>query len=83
VALSLPAAARHCDAWQWFVVASSVKQKQQRHHQQLTNGSTILNTVYVGTKTRKLPLPVMGMPVCVLGSVRVLAFYLDPLPELY
>ncbi len=32
---------------------------------------------------RKFPLPVMGMQVCVLGSVRVLAFYLDPLPELY
>jgi hypothetical protein len=29
--------------------------------------------MYVGTKTRKFPLPVMNMPVCVLGSVRVLA----------
>jgi hypothetical protein len=42
MALSLPAAARHCNAWQWLVVASSAKQKQQLHHQQLTNGSTVL-----------------------------------------
>jgi hypothetical protein len=39
--------------------------------------------VYVGTKTRKFPSPVMDMPVGVMGSVRVLAFILDPLPELY
>ncbi len=39
--------------------------------------------VYVGTKMRKFPLPVMDMPVCVLGSVRILAFFGDPLPELY
>jgi hypothetical protein len=44
VVLSLPAAAHRCNAWQWLVVASSAKQKQQRHHQQLTNGSTILKT---------------------------------------
>ncbi len=31
----------------------------------------------------KFPLPVMDMPVCVLGSVRVLAFFWNPLPELY
>jgi hypothetical protein len=42
VALSLPAAARRCGAWQQLVVVSSAKQKQQLHHQQLTNGSTIL-----------------------------------------
>jgi hypothetical protein len=42
VALSSPAAARRCNAWQWLVVAFSAKQKQQLHHQQLTNGSTIL-----------------------------------------
>jgi hypothetical protein len=30
--------------------------------------------VYVGTKMCKFHLPVMDMPVCVLGSVRVLAF---------
>jgi hypothetical protein len=42
MALSLPAAPRHYGAWQWLVVASSAKQKQQLHHQQLTNGSTIL-----------------------------------------
>ncbi len=28
----------------WLVVVSSAKQKQQLHHQQLTNGSTILKT---------------------------------------
>jgi hypothetical protein len=39
--------------------------------------------IYVGTKMPKFPLPVMGMPVRILGSVRVLTFYLDPLPELY
>jgi len=44
VALSLPAAARRCNAWRWLVVAFSAKQKQQLHHQQLTNGSTILFT---------------------------------------
>jgi hypothetical protein len=44
VVLLSPAAARHCNAWQWLVVASSAKQKQQQHHQQLTNGSTILKT---------------------------------------
>jgi hypothetical protein len=44
VALSLPAAAHCCGAWQWLVVVSSAKQKQQLHHQQLTNGSTILKT---------------------------------------
>jgi hypothetical protein len=44
VALSSPAAARSCNAWQWLVVAFSAKQKQQHHHQQLTNGSTILKT---------------------------------------
>jgi hypothetical protein len=44
VALSSPAAARHCNAWRWLVVAFSAKQKQQLHHQQLTNGSTILFT---------------------------------------
>jgi hypothetical protein len=44
MALSLPAAANRCDAWRWLVVAFSAKQKQQRHHQQLTNSSTILKT---------------------------------------
>jgi hypothetical protein len=44
VALSSPAAACHCNALQWLVVAFSAKQKQQLHHQQLTNGSTILFT---------------------------------------
>ncbi len=29
--------------------------------------------VYVGTKMRKFPLPVMDMPVHILGSVRILA----------
>jgi hypothetical protein len=29
--------------------------------------------LYVGTKMSKFPLPVMDMPVCVLGSVRVLS----------
>jgi hypothetical protein len=43
VALSLPAATRHCCTWRWLVVASSAQQKQQQHHQHLTNGSTILN----------------------------------------
>jgi hypothetical protein len=38
VALSLPAAARRWGAWRWLVVVSSAKQKQQLHHQQLTNG---------------------------------------------
>jgi hypothetical protein len=38
--------------------------------------------IYIGTKMRKFPLPVMDMPVHVLGSVRVLAFFWDPLPEL-
>ena len=42
VALSSPAAARRLNAWRWLVVAFSAKQKQQLHHQQLTNGSTIL-----------------------------------------
>jgi hypothetical protein len=42
VALSLPATACRYNAWQWLVVAFSAKQKQQLHHQQLTNGSTIL-----------------------------------------
>jgi hypothetical protein len=42
VAFLLPAAAHHCNAWQWLVVASSAKQKQQWHHQQLTNSSTNL-----------------------------------------
>jgi hypothetical protein len=42
VALSSPAAARHCNAWRWLIVAFFAKQKQQLHHQQLTNGSTIL-----------------------------------------
>jgi len=44
VALSSPAAARRCNAWQWLVVAFSAKQKQQLYHQQLTNGTTILKT---------------------------------------
>ncbi len=39
--------------------------------------------VYVGTKMRQLPLPVMDMTVRVLGSVNVLAFFWDPYPELY
>jgi hypothetical protein len=39
--------------------------------------------VYVGTETCNFPLLVMGMPVHILGSVCVLAFYLDQLPELY
>jgi hypothetical protein len=30
---------------------------------------------YVGTKMREFPLPVMDMPVRVLGSVHVLAFF--------
>jgi hypothetical protein len=42
VALSSPAAARHCNAWRWLIVVFFAKQKQQLHHQQLTNGSTIL-----------------------------------------
>jgi hypothetical protein len=42
VALPLPAAARRCGTWQWLVLVSSEKQKQQLHHQQLTNGSTTL-----------------------------------------
>jgi hypothetical protein len=44
VALSLPATAGHCGAWQWLVVVFSAKQKQQLHHQQLTNSSTTLKT---------------------------------------
>jgi hypothetical protein len=44
VALSLPAAAHRCKPWQWLVVVSSAKQKQQLHHQQPNNGSTILKT---------------------------------------
>jgi hypothetical protein len=44
VVLSLPAATRCCGTWPWLVVVSSAKQKQQLHHQQLTNGSTILKT---------------------------------------
>jgi hypothetical protein len=44
VALSLPAAACRYNAWRWLVVVFSAKQKQQLHHQQLTNGSTILFT---------------------------------------
>jgi hypothetical protein len=44
VALSSPAAAIRWGAWLWLVVVSSAKQKQQLHHQQLTNGSTILKT---------------------------------------
>jgi hypothetical protein len=44
VALLLPADARRCNAWRWLVVAISAKQKQQLHHHQLTNGSTILFT---------------------------------------
>jgi hypothetical protein len=45
MALSSPAAARRSNAWRWLVAAfSSAKQKQQLHHQQLTNGSTILFT---------------------------------------
>jgi hypothetical protein len=55
--------------WPWLLINSSECMKR--------------DNIYVGTKTRKFPLPVMGMPVCILGSVRVLAFYLDPLPELY
>jgi hypothetical protein len=47
VALSSPAAARRWGTWRWLVVVSSAKQKQQLHHQQLTNGSTILKNVYV------------------------------------
>ena len=31
------------------------------------------DVIYVGTKVRKFPLPVMDMPVRILGSVRVLA----------
>ncbi len=42
--LPSPATARRCGAWRWLVVVSSAKQKQQLHHQQLTNGSTILKT---------------------------------------
>jgi hypothetical protein len=44
VELSLPAATHCCGTWQWLVVVSSAKQKQQLHHQQLTNGSIILKT---------------------------------------
>ncbi len=44
VAFTLPAAACPCHAWQWLVVVYSAKQKQQCHHQQLTNGSTIMKT---------------------------------------
>jgi hypothetical protein len=40
-------------------------------------------SINVGAKTRKSPLPVMDMLVCVLGSVRILAFLGDPLLELY
>jgi hypothetical protein len=32
-----------------------------------------INCIYVGTKTCKFPLPVMDMPVRILGSVRILA----------
>jgi hypothetical protein len=39
--------------------------------------------ICVGTKMREFPLPVMDMPVCILGSIRVTAFFLDPLLELY
>ncbi len=39
-------------------------------HEKALNGF-----VYVGTKTCKIPLPVMDMPVHVLGSVHVLAFF--------
>ncbi len=35
----------------------------------------VLYNVYVGTKMRKFPLPVMDMPVHILGSVHVLAFF--------
>jgi hypothetical protein len=42
VALLLPATACCCNAWRWLVVAFSAEQKQQLHHQQVTNGSTIL-----------------------------------------
>jgi len=37
-------ASRHppLQRWRWLVVAFSAKQKQQLHHQQLTNVSTIL-----------------------------------------
>jgi hypothetical protein len=44
VVLSSPAAAHCWGAWQWLVVVSSAKQKQQLHHQKLTNCSTILKT---------------------------------------
>jgi hypothetical protein len=44
VVFSSPAAAHCCGAWQWLVVVSSAKQKQQLDHQQLTNSSTILKT---------------------------------------
>jgi hypothetical protein len=44
LSLSLPAATCRCNAWRWMVVVFFDKQKQQRHHQQLTNGSTILKT---------------------------------------
>jgi hypothetical protein len=37
VALSSPAV-----AWRWLIFAFSAKQKQQLHHQQQTNGITIL-----------------------------------------
>jgi hypothetical protein len=51
VALSFPAATCCCHPWQWLVVASSVKQKQQRHHQQLANCSTILKMFIVHVQT--------------------------------
>jgi hypothetical protein len=44
VALSSPATAHRYNAFRWLVVAFSAKQKQQLHHQQLTQGSTILFT---------------------------------------
>jgi hypothetical protein len=44
VALSSPAATHHLGTWRWLVVVSSAKQKQQLHHQQLTNGITIVKT---------------------------------------
>jgi hypothetical protein len=39
----------------------------------LTYTHSLLWKMYVGTKTRKFPLPVMDMPVHVLGSVCILA----------
>jgi len=70
VALSSPAAARRCNAWQWLVVAFSAKQKQkqQLHQQQLTNGSTILFTF-----TFPVNLDLLNLSTVSFGSITLAA----------